>query len=103
MRQSLRRDDLCSVQGCDQHIEVRDEQGFLVRRERCALCPLDKLDAAVAAVPDLPRAYDFDFALTAGVNITLDEINALEFRCLKVLRIERDKHQAEQVKRPPKE
>jgi hypothetical protein len=101
---SLRREQLCDLKpygasaGCDDAEEIRDSNGLLLRRERCADCPLDKLDRAVAQDPALHRAYDLDFALTAGIRITLDEIDVEEFRALKVLRIERDKHQAEQLK-----
>lgn len=77
---------------------MRDEDGFLIRWERCQHCKLDKLDLAVSQHPALYRAYDLDFALTAGVNITLNEINVEEFRALKILRSERDKYQAEQIK-----
>ena len=85
--------------GCDDVREIRDEQDFLIRRERCATCPLDKLDRAVGAHPILHRAFDFDFALSAGIRLTLDEIDVEEFRALKILRLERSKYEQEQIKK----
>jgi hypothetical protein len=52
----------------------------------------------VAQHPALGRTYDLDFALTAGIKLTLDDLDVEEFRALKCLRIERDKYQAEQIK-----
>ena len=84
--------------GTDCAEEIRDNQGLLLRRDPCIDCPLFKFEQATAENPVLRRAYDLDFALTAGVQITLDEIDVEEFRALKILRIERDKHQAELMK-----
>lgn len=99
---TFRRDQLCVPQGCDRHIEVRDEHGYLVRRDRCDTCPLDSLDRQVAQHPALGRAFDLEFALGSHVNIGLDQIYVDEFRALKCLKIERDKYQAEQIKNRPK-
>lgn len=85
--------------GCPDVIEIRDEDDRLVRRERCHECKLDKLDVSIARDPAIGRAFDIDFALSAGIKLTLDEIDVEEFRALKILRIERDKYQAEQIKK----
>jgi hypothetical protein len=105
---SFRRDGLCDFKplaltvGCPDVIEIRDDKDNLVRRERCLECKLTKLDAAIAQHPALHRAFDLDFALTAGINITLREIDVEEFRAIKILRIERDKYQAEQTRNASK-
>jgi hypothetical protein len=106
---SFRRDGLCDFRpraltvGCPDVIEIRDEDsGDLIRRERCLECKLTNLDAAIAQHPALHRVFDLDFALTAGVSITLQDIDVEEFRALKILRHERDKYQAEQSKNAPK-
>jgi hypothetical protein len=92
---------LCEPSGCDDTEEIRDSDGGLLRLERCADCPLDKFERATAQEPALQRAYNLDFALTAGIHLTLDEIDVEEFRALKILRIERDKYQREQNKPAP--
>lgn len=97
--QSLRRDALCEPSGCDDSIEIHGENGVLLRRERCDQCPLDLLDAAVGQNPVLRRAIDIDFANEAGFRLTLDEIDVEEFEAIKTLRAERNKHQAEQMKK----
>lgn len=61
-------------------------------------CPLDRLDAAIAHNPVLQRAIDIDFANAAGFRLTLDEVDVEEFEAIKVLRSERDKFQAEEMK-----
>jgi hypothetical protein len=87
---------VCVVKACDFAREVRDEDGNLLRRDCCADCPLDKLDHAVSNHPALGRVFDLDFALNAGFQIGLDDVDVEEFRCLKALRIERDRFQREQ-------
>jgi hypothetical protein len=47
----------------------------------------------------MQRAFDIDFALSAGVNITLNEIDAEEFRALKIIRTERSKFEREQIEK----
>lgn len=97
---SLRRDRLCEgPHACDEAAEIRDENGWLLRRERCEACPLDKLDRAIGENVVLIRCFDLDFALNAGVRLTLNELDVEEWRALKCLRIERDKYQAEQMKK----
>lgn len=65
-------------------------------------CPLDRLDDAVARNPVLQRAIDIDFAVSAGFRVTLDEVDVEEFRAVKILRSERDKYQAEEAKKRPR-
>jgi hypothetical protein len=88
---------VCVVRACDLAREVRDEDGNLLRRDRCADCPLDKLDHAVSNHPALSRTFDIDFALHAGFHLGLGDVDWDEFRCLKALRIERDRFQKEQT------
>jgi hypothetical protein len=71
----------------------------LVRRDRCDTCPLDSLDRQIFRHPALSRTYDLEFALNCGVTITLDEIDVEEFRCYKILKIEKNKFEVEQMKR----
>lgn len=84
---------------CDEASEIRDEDGRLIRRERCDACPLDRLDLAIAHDPVLHRAFDLDFALTAGVQIGLSQIDVEEWRSLKILRMERHRYEQEQIKK----
>jgi hypothetical protein len=55
------------------------------------------MDHAVSNHPALARVFDFDFALSCGFSVTLSDIDVEEWRCLKSLRIERDKFQKEQA------
>jgi hypothetical protein len=54
---------------------------------------------AVSRNPVLQRAIDIDFANAAGFRLTLDEVDVEEFEAIKILRSERDKFQAEEMKR----
>jgi hypothetical protein len=103
---SLRRDQLCAgPHACDESTEVRSEpvpgapDGLLMRRERCESCPLNQIDAAVVQEPVQHRAFNLDFALQAGVRIGLEDISCDEWQALKILRTERDRYQAEQMKK----
>jgi hypothetical protein len=87
------RDEICMPQGCDQHIEVRDEDGGLIRREPCDDCPLLKMDQAVNENSVLTRAFDLDFALTCGLHLTMSDLTVEEFRTLKAIRAEKNKVQ----------
>lgn len=62
-------------------------------------CPRDKLEGAIARNPVLQRAIDIDFANSAGFRLTLDEVDVEEFEAIKILKSERDKYQAEDMKR----
>lgn len=92
------RDDICMPQGCDQHIDIRDEDGGLIRREPCDDCPLLKMDQAVNENSVLTRAFDFDFALTCGMHVTMRDLNVEEFRALKAIRSEKTKLQIDMQK-----
>lgn len=80
-------------------MEMRDEQGLLLRYASCDECPLDKFDAAIAREPVLSRSFDLEFALSSGIRLTLEEIDVEEFRALKILRQERNKYQEAQAKK----
>jgi hypothetical protein len=47
---------------------------------------------------DLNRVVDLDFALRAGFAITLDDIDADDFRALQILHAEREKWERERLK-----
>jgi hypothetical protein len=79
----------------DDSIEVRGENNRLVRRERCDNCPLDKLDRAFAENPIIQRVVTLD-----GFQLSLDDLDVEEHSALMLLRSERNKHQAEQIKNP---
>ena len=62
------------------------------------------LEGSELETPDgdlLSRVLDIDFALRAGVTVTLSEINVEEFSALKVLHSERDRYEMEQTKQTP--
>jgi hypothetical protein len=50
-----------------------------------------------AIIPRWRRTFDIDFALHAGFHLGLGDVDWDEFRCLKALRIERDRFQKEQT------
>jgi hypothetical protein len=68
---------------------------------RCERCPLARLEAALAgpAGENLHRVVDLDFALRAGFTITLDEVDADDFRALQILHTERENWERERLNR----
>ncbi len=85
---ALRREELCDPSLCP---DAPDDGG------RCDHCPLDRLDAAAHSEPGtlLQRALELEYALKAGVSISLDEIAADEFRAMRVIAEERERRDAE--------
>ena len=59
---------------------------------RCDHCPLDRLDAAANSEPGLllQRAVEMEYALKAGVTVSLEEIGADEFWAMRVIKEERE-------------
>jgi hypothetical protein len=71
-----------------------------VEHERCDHCPLNHPDAAqLTDTGQLPRrALDLWSALSMGVRIGLDEIDAHEFFAMQVVQQERDAYHRERMK-----
>jgi len=80
---ALRREELCDPGLCP---DAPDDGG------RCDHCPLDRLDAAANSEPGslLQRALELEYALKAGVTVSLDEIAADEFWAMRVIQEERE-------------
>ena len=80
---ALRREELCDPGLCP---DAPDNNG------RCDHCPLDRLDGAANSEPGalLQRALELEYALKAGVTISLDEIAADEFWAMRVIQEERE-------------
>jgi hypothetical protein len=68
--------------------------------ERCDHCPLNRLDAAQLTDTGqlLRRALDLRSALSMGVRIGLDEIDADEFFAMQVVEEERNAYYRERIK-----
>jgi len=68
--------------------------------ERCDHCPLNRLDAAQLTDTGqlLRRALDLRSALSMGVRIGLDEIDADEFFAMQVVEQEHDAYDRERMK-----
>jgi len=68
---------------------------------RCDHCPLDRLDAAANSEPGLllQRALELEYALKAGVTVSLDEIAADEFWAIRVINKERERRERERAGR----
>ena len=80
---ALRREELCDPGLCP---DAPDDGG------RCDHCPLDRLDGAANSEPGLllQRALELEYALKAGVTVSLDEIAADEFWAMRVIQEERE-------------
>jgi hypothetical protein len=87
---ALRREELCDPGICP---DAPDDGS------RCDHCPLDKLDAAQSSEAGLllRRALDLRAALKLGVQVSLDDIHADEFRALVVLEEEQEKCDREKL------
>jgi len=89
---ALRREQLCDPGLCP---DAPEEE-----HERCDTCPLNRLDAAQLTDTGqlLRRALDLRSALSMGIRIGLDEIDADEFYAMQVVEEERDAYDRERVK-----
>ena len=85
---ALRREELCDPGLCP---DAPDDGG------RCDHCPLDRLDGAANSEPGLllQRAVELEYALKAGVTVSLDEIAADEFWAMRVIQEERERRERE--------
>ena len=64
---------------------------------RCDHCLLDRLDRAGNSEPGLllQRALELEYALNAGVTVSMDEIAADEFWAMRVIQEERERCERE--------
>jgi len=95
----LRRDLLCPGPGeCPDNL-VADPFAH-AGSPRCEECPLTRLDAILAspAGQRVSQAIDLDFALQAGVTVSLSEISYPEFLLLRLLAEERNRYNEEKWK-----
>ena len=65
---------------------------------RCAQCPLTRLDDAFAGPAGdlLSRVLDIEFALSAGVSVTLSDMTTEEFQVLRLVQSERKRYRQSQ-------
>jgi hypothetical protein len=91
----LRREDLCG--GPSLCPSAPDDT------TRCPNCPVLKLEEALDSEAGwlLQRALDLDFALRAGLTLTLNDVAFDEFIAFRILSEERDRHAAELNRRCP--
>lgn len=67
----------------------------------CDECPAALLEEALATPPGrmISQAIELDFALQAGLTVSLSEVTYREFLLLRVLSEERNRYQAEAQER----
>jgi hypothetical protein len=87
---ALRRDRLCDPNLCP------DSPG---RGERCAHCPLDRLDAAQSSEAGqlLRRALDLRAMLKVGIRLSLEDIAADELYAVLVIEEEQNRYDNERA------
>ena len=93
----LRRDQLCPGPGECGDVLMRDPFAG-ADSEPCDECPLALLDEYLAtpAGKGIAHAIDIDFAIQAGVTVSLKDITYPEFLLLRFLNEERHRYQAEE-------
>lgn len=92
----MRRDDLCpKPENC---ADVPWGEAHL---GPCHVCPLERLNRALDSERGrvIGGVVDIDFALQAGFQINLGQVNYYEFCLLRILGEERKRHEAEQIER----
>ncbi len=96
----LRREQLCPGPGECPDVLMRDPFAD-ANAPACDECPLALLDdyLATPAGKLIGQAIDLDFALQAGVTVSLQEITYPEFLLLRFLSDERNRFQAEAAER----
>jgi hypothetical protein len=74
---------------------------YATGEDRCDECPLTRLDEYLGSSSGqmMSQAIDLDFALQAGVTVTLAEISYPVFLLLRLLHEERNRFQEEAMKR----
>ena len=98
----LRRKDLCP--GAKECPEAYNEDPQNTERLPCPECPAQLLQDHLATPIGrlIGVAVDLDFALQAGVTVGLDRMTYAEFVLLRQIVEERDKYQAEEIKKSAK-
>jgi len=93
----LRRDQLCPGPGECGDVLMRDPFAD-ANSEPCDQCPLALLEEykATAAGKLIAHAIDLDFAMQAGVTVSLKDITYPEFLLLRYLNEERHRYHAEE-------
>ena len=95
----LRKDDLCPGPGdCPYALNEPRAAGD---QARCDECPLSMLDAYLASAAGqlILQTIDLDFALQAGVTVSLKEISFPEFLLLRSLSEERNRFHEEAMRK----
>ena len=92
----LRRNQLCPGAGECPEVLMRDPFAD-AGAERCEECPLALLDEYLGTAQGraINQAIDLDYAIQAGVTVSLTDITYPEFWMLRFLREERQRFQAE--------
>jgi hypothetical protein len=92
----LRRDQLCPGPGDCAYVLMADPRAS-VNSPRCDECPITLLDDYLGSPAGLliSATIDLDFALQAGVTVSLREIGFPEFLRLRLLTQERNRYNAE--------
>lgn len=96
----LRSQDLCpSPSECPEVLNLDPEAG--PNALPCSGCPATELDEYLASPPGrlISQVIDLDFALQAGVTLTLKDFTYVDFLLLRILHEERQKYQTEQMKK----
>lgn len=100
----LRRDQLCPGPGECSYVLMEDPYANAMTPP-CEECPASKLDQYLASGRGqwIQAAVTLDFALQAGVSVSLREISYSEFQLLRLLTEERNRWQEETMKKqqPP--
>jgi hypothetical protein len=97
----LRRSDLCPTPAECPYV-LMENPFATADSERCEDCPLSALEDYLesAAASSIAATITLDFALRAGVTVTLAEISYPEFLRLRLLAEERDRYQEELMRKP---
>jgi hypothetical protein len=96
----LRRDQLCPGPGDCPDVLTLDPHAH-AESPRCEECPLAQLDDYLGSPAGqlISQTIDLDFALQAGVNVSLQEITYPEFLLLRFLTEERNRFHEETMKK----
>jgi hypothetical protein len=97
----LRRDQLCPGPGECSYVLMEDPLAT-ADSPRCEDCPLSLLEDYLGSPAGqlIRAAIDLDFALQAGVSISLKEITYAEFLLLRSLTEERNRFHEELMRKP---
>lgn len=92
----LRRDQLCPGSDVCPYVRMEDPHAGY-GAPRCTECPVTLLDEALNSLMGqwIASAIDLEFALQAGVTVSLKEIGYPEFLLLRLLAQERNRYHEE--------